>query len=82
MNRILLMLALSLAPVLCWTAEPNVDQARAIAEIQKLGGEVTVDEKSPEKPVIDVQFVRATDAGLEYLKGLTTVRSVFLRGTK
>ena len=73
------MLALSLASVLGWTAEPNVDQARAIAEIQKLGGEVTVDEKSPEKPVIDVQFVRATDAGLEYLKGLTTVRSGFCR---
>ena len=50
MNQIILpmlMLGLSLAPVLCWAAEPNTDQARAIAEIEKLGGKVTFDEKSP-----------------------------------
>ena len=52
MNRILLLLALSLAPVLCWAAEPNADQAKAIAEIEKLGGKVTIDEKRPGKPVI------------------------------
>ena len=55
MNRIILsvlMLGLSLAPVLCWAAEPNADQAKAIAEIEKLGGTVTVDEKSPDKPVV------------------------------
>jgi hypothetical protein len=42
MNRIAfpLLLGLSLAPVLCWAAEPD-DQAKAIAEIEKLGGEVT-----------------------------------------
>ena len=36
-----LLLGLSLAPVLCWAAEPNADQAKAIAEIEKLGGKVT-----------------------------------------
>ena len=44
MNRItflLLMLGLSLAPVLCWAAEPKADEAKAIAEIEKLGGKVT-----------------------------------------
>ena len=59
MNRIvlpLLTLGLSLAPVLCWAAEPNADQAKAIAEIEKLGGKVTVDEKSPGKPVIAVDL--------------------------
>ena len=37
MNRIILLmltLGLSLAPVLCWAAEPNADQAKAIAEIE------------------------------------------------
>ena len=38
------------------TAEPNTDQAKAIAEIEKLGGKVTVDEKSPGKPVIRVDL--------------------------
>ena len=59
MSRIalsLLMLGLSLAPVLCWAAEPNTDQAKAIAAIEKLGGKVTVDEKSPGKPVISVNL--------------------------
>ena len=59
MNRItllMLMLALSLAPILCW-AEPNAEQARVIAEITGLwGGEFTVDEKSPDKDVISVDL--------------------------
>ena len=42
-------------------------QAGAIAEIQRLGGKVTVDEKSPDKPVIGVSLRHSevTDAGLE-----------------
>lgn len=41
MNRIvfpLLTLGLSLTPLLCWAAEPKPDEAKAIAEIEKLGG--------------------------------------------
>ena len=49
MNRIappLLALALRpLASVICLAAEPD-DQAKAIAEIEKLGGKVNLDEKS------------------------------------
>ena len=59
MNRIalsMLTVGLSLAPVLCWAAESNRDQAKAIAEIEKLNGKVTVDEKSPGKPVRSVDF--------------------------
>ena len=39
MNRILLplVLTLSLAPLLCWAEEPKTDEAKAIAEIEKLG---------------------------------------------
>ena len=54
MNHIVLSmvtLGLSLAPVVCRAAEPNPEQAKTIAEINKLGGKITVDEKSPGKPV-------------------------------
>ena len=47
MNRVtfpMLMLGLSLAPALCWAAGP-ADEAKAIAEIKKLGGKVTVDKR-------------------------------------
>ncbi len=87
MNRTafpMLMLALSLAPALCWAAEPTAKQARAIAEIKKLGGKVTVDEKSPDKPVIGVDLSRTklTDAALEHLEGLTNLRSLDLTNSK
>ena len=59
MNRILLpllALGLSLAPVLCRAAEPNADQAKAIVEIEKMGGFVTIDEKCPDRPVTSVSL--------------------------
>jgi hypothetical protein len=81
MNRItlpLLALCMSLAPVLCGAAEPNADHAKAIAEIKKLGGKVTVDEKSPGKPVISVDLTqtKVTDAGLVYVEALTRLQSL------
>jgi len=56
-------------------AEANSAQAQAIAAIEKLGGNVTLDAKSPDKPVIGVnlQGSEVTDAGLEHLKGLTNL---------
>ncbi len=87
MNRIalpLLMLGLSLAPVLCWAAEPNGDQAKAIAEIEKVGGKVYLDEGSPGKPVnaVNLQRTKVTDAGLIHLHGLTKLEGLDLGGTK
>ena len=54
MSRIFipLLLGLSLAPALCWAADPKAEEAKAIAEIEELGGTVTRDEKSPGKPVV------------------------------
>ncbi len=54
-------------------ARANDDQAQAVAEIEKMGGTVAVDEKSPGKPVIGVDFsdAKVTDVGLANLKGLT-----------
>jgi len=87
MNRAILpmLLGLSLAPVLCWAAEPKVDEAKAIAEIEKLFGRVKVDEKSPGKPVTEVFFfvgADATDATLVHLKGFTHLKKLHLWKTK
>ncbi len=61
-------------------AEPNTDQARAIAEIEKVGGRVIADEKSPGKPVTDVLLDDAKDADpvLASLKGLPQLQALEL----
>ena len=87
MNRItllLLSLGLSFAPVFCWAAEPNADQAKAAAEIKKMGGRIKVDEKSPGKPVIDVVFFETTltDAGLVHVSRLTKLKRLTLEDTQ
>ena len=86
MNRaiLLLTLGLSLAPVLCWAAEPKAEEAKAIAEIEKLGGYVTRDEKSPDKPVISVSLFGGedADAGLVKLECLTHLHDLNLMFTK
>jgi len=86
MNRIMLpmLLGLSLAPILCWAAEPKADEAKAIAAIEKLGGRVTRDEKSPGRPVVEVNLwgTKVTDTGLEYLKELTRLQDLNLAGTR
>ncbi len=55
MNRIAMVtLGLSFTGVLGWAAEPNADQAKAIAESKKIDGQVAVDQKSPDKPAIKI----------------------------
>jgi beta-lactamase regulating signal transducer with metallopeptidase domain/Leucine-rich repeat (LRR) protein len=67
-------------------ADPKdgTEQAKATAEIEKLGGKVIVDEKNPAKPVIGVDLTgtKVTDAGLEHLKGLPKLQSLKLYRTK
>jgi hypothetical protein len=88
MNRsvtLMLVLGFSLAVIASgWAAESNSEQAKAIAELEKLGGKVTIDDRSPDKPVIDVELTgtEVTDAGLEHLKGLTTLQMLDLSGTE
>ena len=68
-----------------WPAEPDTDQARASAEIQKGGGVVRLDETRPGKPAISVDLnkTEVTDAGLEYLvKNLTQLQQLELGFTK
>ena len=67
-----------------WTAEPSIDQATAIAQIEKLGGKVAIDETRPGNPVIWVSFLgpEVTDAHLGSLKGLTSLESLNLVWTR
>ena len=64
--------------------ETNIDQATAITEIKRLGGSVTIDEKSPGKPVIEVNLVgsKVTDASLVYLKGFPELKWLSLGNAK
>jgi hypothetical protein len=59
-------------------------QARAIAEIEKRGGKIEVDEQSPGKPVIGVRLggAKDVDAALPFLADLPSLRSVDLSVAK
>jgi hypothetical protein len=66
------------------TPDTRTAQERARAEVQQLGGHITVDEKSPGKPVVKVFWFRAprvTDAALVYLREFTELRELDLLGT-
>jgi Leucine-rich repeat (LRR) protein len=66
------------------TARVNPEQAKALAEIEKLAGKVIVDEKGPDKAVIlvDLNGTTVTDAGLEHLKRLIQLQRLSLAFTK
>lgn len=56
----------------------------AIAYFKKLGGKVTVDKKSPGKPMIGLHFAKnnVTDGDLVHLKGFTNLKTLDLTGTQ
>jgi Leucine-rich repeat (LRR) protein len=60
--------------------EPPASQAEAVAAIKKLGGYVTLDKTSGEVVEVYVNRTQITDAGLEHLKGLTSLTTLGLRG--
>ena len=64
--------------------EPGRDAV--IAEIEKLAGTgVEYDEKSPDRPIVGIDFgmsFAVTDDGLEFLKGLTSLQRLNLSDTK
>ncbi len=88
MNRNLTILCVfGLCPAMLasgWAAEADSGQAKAIAEIKKLGGRVIIDEKSAGKPVIGVDLAacKVADAGLEHLKELKHLKSLSLCSAK
>ncbi|PHR86364.1 MAG: hypothetical protein COA78_38045 [Blastopirellula sp.] len=56
-------------------------QRLAVAEIQKLGGRVHLNQTGTVNQV-DLRNTKITDAGLEHLKGLTSLTSLNLDGTQ
>lgn len=88
MNRLaasMLVLGLSLVLIASdWAAEVNPEQAKALAEIENLGGKVVIDKESPDKAVlaVDLRKTKVTDAGLEHLTGLTKLQLLKLGSTK
>ena len=62
----------------------EAEQTKAIAQIEALGGRVTVDEKSPGRPVIEVHWFGRPEAnaGLALLKGLTQLQLLELAPPK
>lgn len=66
------------------TAEsPDQRQAKAVADLRRLGGSVTVDENRPEKPVVavDLHGTGVSGVGLSRLSGFTDLRSLNLAFT-
>ena len=99
MNRTLLpilTLSLSLAPILCWAAEPKTGDARTVAEAKPRDGKALTDEESPDKPLWPVNWSNlpitktrrvnlaesnVTDAELAKLKEFG-VQHLHLQGTR
>ena len=74
-------LILSLAVVVSGcAARVNPKEAKIVAEVERLGGTVAVDEDTVIG--VDLMYTDVTDAGLEHLKGLTNLQSVKLTRTK
>jgi len=66
-------------------APAEVDQSKIAAALGKLGGKVEVDEKAPGKPILAVRLTfsnKLTDADLEMLKPLASLRVLDLGATK
>ena len=76
------------SPILAAEEAPAVAtkpaQAAAIAEIEKRGGRVTLDENSPGRPVFSVDFhsLPITDADLKHVEGLTQLKYLNLSFTQ
>jgi hypothetical protein len=76
-----LALVFPLVLLLCGCGPASTPQTvHAIAEIEKLGGKVSLDE-SGEVIKVSLFGTQITDAGLEHLKGLTSLKSLNVRGT-
>ena len=65
-------------------ADSDSDEAKAVAEIEKLGGQVTLDTESPTRPVIaiDLAETKVADGDLEQLKVFARLETLNLDHTE
>jgi beta-lactamase regulating signal transducer with metallopeptidase domain len=66
-----------------FVTQASQEEERAVSEIRKFGGEVTIDEKDPRRPATCVAFhyTEVPDAILEHVKRLTKLHALMLVGT-
>jgi len=78
---VLTLLALALAGRSQQTDDPR---ERALDTIKQLGGQVVIDEKSPDQPIlrVDLNGPRVTDSVVAHLRGFAFLRTLFLCETK
>lgn len=62
----------------------EANPAQSLAQIERQGGKVRYDEKSPGRPVVAIDFsgTPLNDAGLRSVSGLTTLKSLNLKQTR
>ena len=77
---VLFMALLLVAYILSARPDPK---DRAVATIQRIGGEFELDEQSPGQPLVkvDFSFTQVTDDDMVGLKGLADLRELYLCGT-
>ena len=86
MIRMVLVMTLGLQAAVgsCLATEPTSEQSAAIAEIEKSFGQVRIDEKHPDGPVISIELTGpyVTDDTLKHIKPFAEVRSLNLSESK
>lgn len=62
----------------------DTNPAQSLAQIEREGGKVRFDEKSPGRPVVAIDFsgTPLNDAGLRNISGMTTLKSLNLKQTR
>ena len=78
------LLAFGLSMASTSSDQPSTEQVKAVAEIEKLGGKIVFEKKGSRNVVVavDLSTEDVTDAGVEHLQDLASLRSLNLLGTK
>jgi hypothetical protein len=65
-----------------WLVERQREEAKAITEVRKLGGTVSIIPKSPKPISVNLEYTKVTDQWLEHLKRLDALEHLDLKHTK
>ena len=67
-----------------WATEPNSEQAKAIAAVEKLGGKANIEESSrgEQKVTVDFRGTSVEDTGLSHLRQWPAIDNLYLDGTR
>ena len=84
LTKLTVALVLVLTPACAVVAANQLDESQAIAEIERLGGKVERDDKSPGRPVTEVNFIwgGVGDSDLRVLRTFKNLTTLKLEETK